>query len=318
MNDNEDFLWVNKYRPTTVEDCILPDRIKAPFLNFVKDGAMPHLLLTGTAGTGKTTIARALCNDLGYESYLVNASKDRNLGVLQLLTTYASTVSLTGKRKVIILDEADGLSASNNSNAQAGLRALIEEFENVRFILTANFKNKLIAPIQSRCANVEFNITSDEKETMMLKVLKRVFEILKKENVKFDQKAVADIVKKYYPDNRKTLMVLQQYAAGGEIGANVSKLLQGSNIDSLVGFMRERDLGSCRKWVADNSDAELAQLYLDLYTRLYQELENDSKVDMILLVSEYQDKATRAINQEINTMAFIASIFALNFKKADA
>ncbi len=318
MNDNEDFLWVNKYRPQTVEDCILPDRIKAPFLNFVKDGAMPHLLLTGTAGTGKTTIARALCNDLGYESYLVNASKDRNLGVLQLLTTYASTVSLTGKRKVIILDEADGLSASNNSNAQAGLRALIEEFENVRFILTANFKNKLIAPIQSRCANVEFNITSDEKETMMLKVLKRVFEILKKEHIKFDQRAVADIVKKYYPDNRKTLMVLQQYSAGGEIGANVSKLLQGSNIDSLVGFIKERDLGACRKWVADNSDAELAQLYLDLYTRLYQELENDSKVDMIILVSDYQDKATRAINQEINTMAFIASIFALNFKQTDA
>lgn len=314
-NDNDDLAWVEKYRPITVEDCILPDRIKNQFIALVNKGTIPNLFLTGPAGTGKTTIAKALCNDLNYEYLLVNASKDRNLGVLNTLSSFASTVSLDGKKKVIILDEADGLSNSGVSNAQAGLRALIEEYKHVRFILTANFKNKIITPIHSRCATIEFNIKSNEKQEMMIKFLQRVFEILKQENVKYDKTAVADIVKKYYPDNRSILNRLQKYSASGEITTDVLKDLEHASVDTLLKFIRERDLGGCRKWVADNSDTDIGQLYLDIYERLYLEVDESCILDMIQMVADYQDKASRATNQEINTMGFIASILSqLQFK----
>lgn len=320
INDEEfqdDLLWVEKYRPKTVSECILPKRIKNSFLEIVKQKNMPNLLLAGTAGTGKTSIARALCNDMDYEYIIVNASKDRNLSLIDKIAQVASTISLEGKNKAIILDEADGL---NPQSAQPALRAAMEEYSHVRFILTCNYKNRLIEPIHSRTSVVDFNIMNSEKEEMMMQLLLRLFEILTLEKVKFDKKVVGQLVKKHYPDNRKILNSLQRYSAGGVIDAGLLTHAEGTSIEALLKAVKERDLGACRQWAADNADIDTATLFSDIYNKFYYEVkvtdDNPANVlNLIQMVADYQYKSAFAANQEINTMGLIASMMAqLEFK----
>ena len=303
----DDLLWVEKYRPQTVAECILPDRIKKQFLDFVKQGNMPNLLLSGTAGTGKTTIARALCNDMDYECLLINASKDRNLALIDKISQVASTISLEGRQKAIILDEADGL---NPQSAQPALRAAIEEYSHIRFILTCNYRNRLIEPIHSRCNGIDFAILPSEKEAMMLKFLVRTFEILAKEKVTFDKKVVGQLVKKFYPDNRKILGALQGYSAGGTIDAGLLTHAEGATIDNLLKFVKDKDLGACRQWVADNADIDTSTLFSDIYNKFYYEVSPDGVLNMIQAVADYQYKSAFAANQEINTMGLIAALMS--------
>lgn len=314
----DDLLWVEKYRPQTVKDCILPARIKKSFLDIVKQGNMPNLILSGSAGTGKTTIARALCNDMNYEYILINASKDRNLALIDKIAQIASTISLEGKKKAIILDEADGL---NPQNAQPALRASMEENSHIRFILTCNYKNRILEPIHSRASIVDFNLLATEKEEMRLTLLRRIIEILGKEGVTFDMKVVAEVVKKYHPDNRKILNTLQRYSAGKVIDAGLLETMNKASISVLIKAVRERDLGACRQWVTDNADVDTGSLFTDIYEAFYHEVlvteDNPNNIlDLIQLVADYQHKAVVAINPEINTMAMIAGLLKLEFKAA--
>ena len=313
MQNNDDLLWVSKYRPKMVNDCILPNRIKKPFLEFVKQKSMPNLLLSGSAGTGKTSISKALCNDMGYEHYLINASRERNIDMVRdTIHQISSTISIDGKPKAIILDEADYL----NPIAQGALRGAIEEFSHVRFILTCNYKNRLIEPLHSRTSVIEFNILSSEKEDMLIKFLLRILQILKIENIKFDKKSVATIVKKLYPDFRKTLNSLQRYSAGGVIDSGIVSHIEGSNIEELLKFIKDKDLGACRQWVSNNADVDVGTLFTDMYNKFYNEIHPDHILNMIQLIADYQYKSNFAASQEINTMALIASIMGtLKFKK---
>lgn len=306
-NDEDDkLLWVESYRPKKVEDCILPKRIKDVFLAFVKHGNFPNLLLTGGPGIGKTTIARALCNDMGYEYILINASDQRNIDTVRTtIRDFSSTMSLEGKPKAIILDEADGL---NPNSAQPALRAAIEEFSHMRFILTCNFKNKLIAPIHSRTSTVEFNLQAEEKDEMKMHFLKRIFEILKKENVTFDQKAVGQIIKKYYPDNRRILNELQKYSIGGVIDSGILANTKGANLDDLVKAMKEKSMSACRQWVTNNVDTDPVMLFREIYDRLVTDIKVEGIPGMVMSIADYQYKSAFVADQEINTMAMVMSL----------
>lgn len=309
----DDLLWVEKYRPKTVNECILPDRIKQIFLNFVSSGNLPNLLLSGGPGIGKTTIARALCNDMGYEYILINASDERNIDTVRgVIRQFSSTMSLEGKPKAIILDEADGL---NPNSAQPALRAAIEEFSHMRFILTCNTKNKLIPAIHSRTSTVEFNLQADEKESMKLKFLMRVFDILKKENIKFDQKVVGQIIKKFYPDNRRILNDLQKYSAGGEIDSGILVNTKASDLDALVKAMKEKSMSACRQWVANNVDTDPVVLFREIYDKMLEEVNVSSIPGMVLVIADYQYKSAFVADQEINTMALVMSLLgSVEFK----
>lgn len=317
MSDTKPLAWVDEYAPETVEQCILPARIKKTFSEFVKQKSFPNLLLVGGAGTGKTSIAKALCKDLDLEDTLINASKDRNLSLIGRLETICGSESLSDRPKVIILDEADGL---NPQSAQPALRGLIEQFPFVRFILTANYKNRILEPIQSRMATVEFNILESEREDMMLQLIMRLFDILKNENVKFDRKVVAELVKKFYPDNRRIINSLERYSAGGVIDQGLLSHLENANIDVLVPAVKDKDLGACRKWMANNTDMDPALFFEEVYNKFYNEVKPETEngglpiLDFIELVARYQDMSTRVANQEINNMGLIAGMMRLEYK----
>ena len=306
FNKNFDMIWVEKYRPKTVKECILPDRLKKPFLAFVKKQTFPNLLLSGTAGTGKTTIAKALCNELDYDYIVINASDERNIDVVRgRIKNFASQTSLMGKKKAIILDEADGL---NPQSAQPALRAAMEEFHTVRFILTCNFKNKIIAPIQSRTSLVSFNIKASEKIETSALFLKRIFEILDKEEIKFDKKAVGALVKKFYPDNRRILNELQGYSISGEIDTGILSATDKLNTADLIDYFKVKKFGEIRKWVIENIDTDIETLFSELYQNLYHKVVPECVPQLVCLIAEYQYKAAFAANQEINTMALMAEL----------
>jgi DNA polymerase III delta prime subunit len=307
---DEQFLWVEKYRPQKIDDCILPESLKKTFKDYIAQGELPHFLLCGTAGVGKTTVAKALCNEIGAEYVILNGS-DTGGHIDTLRTTikgFATSVSLTDAKKVIILDEADYLQANST---QPALRNYMEEFSaNCRFIFTANYKNRIIEPIHSRCAVIEFKIDSKEKQEIAAAFFKRATAILKQEGVEFDPKVVAELVTKHFPDYRRILNELQRYSVSGKIDSGILVNMSQESFKGLIKLMKDKDFGEVRKWVAKNSDAETTALFRELYDNATTNMDGNSIPQMILILADYQYKAAFVADHELNIMAALTEIMA--------
>lgn len=307
VNNNE-FLWTEKYRPKKIDDCVLPTNIKQTFKDYVKQGELPTFLLCGSAGTGKTTVAKALCEEVGAEYLFINGSDEgRSIDILRTtIKAFASTVSLTDAKKMIIIDEADYMNAQS---IQPALRSFIEEFSNnCRFIFTCNYVNRIIEPLRSRCAVVDFKIESKDKPKLAAEFFKRAIEILKNENVEFDQKVVAELITKHFPDYRRVLNELQRYAASGKIDAGILVNLSEESFKELVKLLRDKNFTEVRKWVGKNSDVESSFLFRNLYDYSSSVMEPSSIPELILILAGYQYKAAFVVDQEINTMACLTEI----------
>ena len=304
-----DFLWVEKYRPQKVEECILPTDVKETFQSFIDQGEIPNLLLSGTAGVGKTTIAKALCNELGADFYVINGSDEGRFldTVRNQAKNFASTVSLTStsKHKVLIIDEAD----NTTPDVQLLLRASIEEFQkNCRFIFTCNFKNKIIAPLHSRTTVVEFNVRGQTKQHLAASFFDRCGDILKREEVTFDDRVVAEVVQKYFPDFRRTLNELQRYSSTGSIDTGILAALGDANVDSLVSILKEKKFNDVKKWVTQNLDADPTSIMRKLYDNLSSVMKGPSIAAAVLIIAEYQYKSAFVVDQEINLLACLTQI----------
>jgi DNA polymerase III delta prime subunit len=306
---DEMFLWVEKYRPQKIDDCVLPEALKNTFKEYISKGELPNFLLCGTAGTGKTTVAKALCNEIGAEYMFINGSEESGIDVLRTkIKSFASSVSLTDAKKVVILDEADYL---NPNSTQPALRAFIEEFSNnCRFILTCNFKNRIIEPLHSRCAVIEFKIDNTEKKKIIVDFFKRTTHILKQENVDFDQQVVAELVTKYFPDFRRILNELQRYSVSGKIDTGILVNVSEESYKGLIKSMKEKDFTEVRKWVGKNSDTDSVALFRQLYDSATAVMEPVSIPQLILILAEYQYKAAFVADHELNTMAAMTEIMA--------
>ena len=304
-----DFLWVEKYRPEKVDDCILPDESKAMFKGFLEQGEIPNLLLSGPAGIGKTTIAKALCRELGADFYVINGSDEGRFldTVRNKAKTFASTVSLTSgsSHKIVIVDEAD----NTTPDVQLLLRASIEEFQkNCRFIFTCNYKNKIIEPLHSRCSVVDFHIKGKEKAQLASAFLKRINSILEQEGIEFELKVVAEVIQKHFPDFRRTLNELQRYASRGKIDTGILAQVADVKISDLVGYLKGREFTNMKKWVSSNIDNEPQVIMRKIYDNLYTYLLPKSIPEAVLVIGEYQYKATFVMDQEINLVAFLTEL----------
>jgi DNA polymerase III delta prime subunit len=307
VDDEEKFLWVEKYRPHTVAECILPDRIKSAFQEYVDRKSIPNLMLTGTAGVGKTTVAMAMCEEIGLNHLFINSSEERGIDMLRTrVKSYASTISLTGGRKVIILDEADYLTPE----AQAALRGAIEEFsDNCSFIFTCNFKSRLIEALHSRCSVIDFSLKGDEKPRMAMMFFKRLGNILEKEGVSYDKAVLQQIVGKYFPDYRRTLNELQRYSSPGAIDAGtLAQISDVRKIAELAGFLKDKNFLEMRKWVVANTDVEPARIYRKIYDSLYEFFKPDSIPTAVVIISQYQYQSAFVADQEINLVACLTQI----------
>ena len=306
---NDVILWVEKYRPSKISDCILTDDLKTTFQTFVNEGHVPNLLLSGGPGVGKTTIAKAMLKELDATYMMINGSEESGIDVLRnKIKNFASTVSMDGKRKFVILDEADYL---NPQSTQPALRGFIEEFhKNCGFILTCNFKNRIIEPIHSRCSVIEFRIPSSLKPTLAGEFFKRVQTILTQENVQFQPKAVAGVVEKYFPDWRRVLNELQRYSASGTIDSGILVNISETNMRDLVSFLKDKDFKSIRKWVANNLDNDPSRMYRKVYDTLYDEIDPNTVPHMVLAVADYSYKSAFVADQEINMLAFMIEIMS--------
>jgi len=307
MSDN--FLWVEKYRPQTIEDCILPDATKEVFRGFLQQGEIPNLLLAGTAGVGKTTVAKALCAEMGADCYVINGSDEGRFldTVRNNAKTFASTVSLTSeaRHKVIIVDEAD----NTTPDVQLLLRASIEEFQkNCRFIFTCNYKNKIISPLHSRCSVIEFSAKGQEKKQIAASFFGRVTQILDSENVEYDKRVVAEVIQKYFPDFRRTLNELQRYSSSGKIDTGILASGNDVNISNLATHLRGKEFTNMKKWVAQNMDNDPITIMRKIYDSLYSYLDPKSIPEAVLIISEYQYKSAFVVDQEINMVAFLTEM----------
>jgi len=304
-----DFLWVEKYRPQTVEECILPANVKETFQSFIDQGEIPNLLLSGTAGVGKTTIAKALCKELGADYYVINGSDEGRFldTVRNQAKSFASTVSLTAsaKHKVLIIDEAD----NTTPDVQLLLRASIEEFQkNCRFIFTCNFKNKIIEPLHSRTTVVEFNVRGQTKQQLAATFFKRCEDILGREKVTFSPRVLAEVVQKYFPDFRRTLNELQRYASTGSIDTGILATLGDANVDSLIAALKNKKFNDVKKWVTQNLDADPTSIMRKLYDSLSAAMDGPSIAAAVLIIAEYQYKSAFVVDQEINLLAALNEI----------
>lgn len=308
MEIREDqFLWVEKYRPRTLDDCILPAGQKQIFEDMLAKGEIQNMLLCGSAGVGKTTVARALCEELATDYMIINGSEESGIDVLRTkIRQFASTVSFSGKTKVVILDEADYL---NPNSTQPALRNFIEEFSaNCRFIFTCNFKNRIISPLHSRCTVIEFKLQKEDKPKIAAKFFKRVSEILSIENVNFDSKVIAKVIEKYFPDYRRTLNELQRYSSSGKIDEGILVNVGDLVINDLVSALKEKDWKRMRTWVSNNIDSEPVTIMRKLYDTL-----TDSVVQvpqLVIILADYQYKSAFVADQEINLVACLTEIMA--------
>jgi len=306
MSDLKHTLWVERYRPQRVEDCILPDVIKSTFMDYVSRKEIPNLLLSGSAGVGKTTIAKALCQEVGCDYIVINGSDESGIDVLRTkIKNYASSVSLAGGRKVVIIDEADYL---NPNSTQPALRGAIEEFSsNCSFIFTCNFKNRIIDPIHSRCSVIDFKINGS-KPKMAAAFFKRVEWILEQEGVKYDKEVVAAVITKHFPDNRRVLNELQRYAVSGVIDKGILTNIADVQLGALVTSLKTKDFASTRKWVTSNLDNDPTKIYRKLYDTLYESLKPNSVPAMVLILAKYQYQSAFVADHEINMIACLTEI----------
>jgi len=304
---NEEFLWVEKYRPKTIEDTILPVDLKATFQQFVDQKNIPNLILSGTAGVGKTTVARAMLEQLGCDYIVINGSMNGNIDTLRNeILNFASSVSLSGGRKYVILDEADYLNANST---QPALRNFMEEFSrNCGFILTCNFKNRIIEPLHSRCSVVDFKIGKKDMAKLAGQFFKRVETILTSENVSYDKPAVAEIIQKFFPDWRRVLNELQRYAATGKIDSGILANLQQTSIRELIDMMKGKNYTEVRRWVKNNIDTDVNVLYNEFYDNASQFFTPKSIPLLVTLIAKYQYQNAFAANAEINFAAFLAEV----------
>ena len=302
----EHLLWTEKYRPQTVEDCILPDRLKQPFQEYVNQKQIPNLLLSGGAGVGKTTIAKVMCNEIGCDYMVINGSDESGIDTFRTkIKNYASSMSLSGGRKVIIIDEADYL---NPNSTQPALRNAIEEFaSNCSFIFTCNYKNRIIEPLHSRCAVIDFGLKNGEKAKMASAFFKRVQSILQSEKVDADDKVLAELVKKHFPDFRRVLNELQRYSQFGKIDTGILSQIADVSIDELSKHISSKDFGAIRKWVASH-EIDNTALFRKLYDTLYDLLKPTSIPQAVVILADYQYKAAFVADQEINTVACLTEL----------
>jgi DNA polymerase III delta prime subunit len=303
----EKFLWVEKYRPTTVDECILPSNLKQTFKEFVKQKTIPNLILSGRAGVGKTTIANAMINDIGATSMMINCSEESGIDVLRTkIKNFASTSSLEGGRKYLILDESDYL---NPQSTQPALRGFMEEFHNnCGFILTCNFKNRLIEPLHSRCSGVDFNIPKDEINKVCTLFFKRVKNILEEEGVKYDNKVILELITKYFPDWRRTLNELQHYSASGQIDSGILVNLSEVNINELMDALKNNEFTIVRKWIVNNLDNDPNRMFRLIYDSLYNHLDGSTIPHAVIIIAKYSYQSAFVADQEINMLACMTEL----------
>jgi DNA polymerase III delta prime subunit len=303
----EQFLWVEQYRPRDIESCILPKSLKSSLQSFVDKETLPNLILSGGPGVGKTTAARAMLEQIGSTYMFINGSEESGIDVLRTkIKNFASTVSLEGGKKYLILDEADYL---NPQSTQPALRGFIEEFhKNCGFILTCNYKNRIIPALQSRCSVIDFVIPKAEKNKLATQFFNRVLQILNENEIKFNEKAVAELINSHFPDWRKVLNELQRYSVSGEIDAGILVNLGDKNIKDLMAMMKKKEFTNVRKWVVDNLDNDSDKLFRNIYDNLYEFVDPSSIPHVVVALGEYQYKAAFVADLEINMMACLTEI----------
>ena len=306
---SSEFLWVEKYRPQAISDIVLPESLKQTFQKIVVSKELPNMLFTGTAGLGKTTVAKALCNELGCDYILINGSEEGNIDTLRTkIKQFASSVSLQGGYKVVILDEADYL---NPQSTQPALRGFIEEFsKNCRFILTCNFKNRIIEPLHSRCSVIEFLIPKALKQKMAAKMMERLGFILTNESVSYEEPVLAELIMKYFPDFRRTINELQRYGTSGTIDSGILVNVSDISIQSLMNALKIKDFKKMRQWVADNIDIEPASMFRSIYDSMNEHVEPSSVPQLVLILADYQYKNSFVADHELNMVACLTEVMA--------
>ena len=306
---NTDFLWVEEYRPKTIEDCILPDSLKTLFTSFIKKGELSNMLFSGTPGIGKTTVAKALCEELNCDWIMINGSEEGGIDVLRnKIKNFASTVSLSGGKKVVILDEADYL---NPQSTQPALRGFVEEFhKNCRFILTCNFKNRIIEPLHSRFSNIEFKVNPKDKPKLASRLFERAIFILKEKNISYEDKVLVELITKHFPDFRKLINELQRYSVSGSIDAGILVNVSDENLKTLITHLKNKEFSDMRKWVVNNLDNDPVKIFRKIYDNMYESLQPETIPHAVLIIADYQYKSAFVADQEINLVACLTELMS--------